>query len=188
VATVVVTPQQFMMVNFDAGRIAADVGELADRLGAPADLEIRLEIDEGSPLGRSSLESLDPVVMKIEGGALEDPARLRQLSSQRTVDVVGRLLCRALDRRDPRFGDAPAESELSLQQQTAWDTYALGRLSRLGYEAQRPRRLYHFRNRHGFSDVADRVFDRLWSAEHLTFADLDGACEETREEREAFAS
>ena len=43
----------------------------------------------------------------------------------------------------------------------------MGRLERLGYDVRpRSRRLYHFRNRHGFTDVADNAFKRLWAAEH----------------------
>jgi hypothetical protein len=33
--------------------------------------------------------------------------------------------------------------------------------------------------RHGFSDAADRVFDRLWTSDTLTWADLEAACAET---------
>jgi hypothetical protein len=55
----------------------------------------------------------------------------------------------------------------------------VGRLARLGYPAQRQRRLYHFRNRHGFSDVADAAFDRLWTGDGLTWADIQAVCAET---------
>ena len=55
----------------------------------------------------------------------------------------------------------------------------MGRIGRLGHRVQRQRRLYHFRNRHGFTDAADAAFDRLWSGEGLTWADIvalsDGA-------------
>ena len=53
----------------------------------------------------------------------------------------------------------------------------VGRLERLGYRAQRQRRLYHFRNRHGFTDVADAAFERLWTADGLTWADIDRAAD-----------
>jgi hypothetical protein len=48
----------------------------------------------------------------------------------------------------------------------------MGRLERLGYRAQRPRRLYHFRNRHGFTDDADAAFDQLWASRPATWAEL----------------
>jgi hypothetical protein len=93
--------------------------------------------------------------------------------------VLGRLFFRIRDRLDPAFGEPPPDSELSLAQSTAWDAYAVGRAVRLGYPASRQRRLYRFRNRHGFSDTADAVFDRLWNAEGLTWADIQAAVDET---------
>jgi hypothetical protein len=62
-----------------------------------------------------------------------------------------------------------------------WDVYAVARLARRlrasgdpipDYQAQRQRRLYAFRNRHGFTDAADAAFDRLWRADGLTWPDL----------------
>jgi hypothetical protein len=126
-------------------------------------------------------------VIKVEGGAFEDAKRPRQMSDRGIVDVLGRLLFRVKDRLDPAFGTPPTDQELTLQQQTAWDTYAVGRAERAGLPVQKARRLYHFRNRHAFSDVADAVFNRLWSAETLTWADIEAACAETSAAREAVA-
>jgi hypothetical protein len=95
------------------------------------------------------------------------------------ADVIGRLLLRIKDRTSPGFGDAPPDADLDLAHQAAWDTACMGRLERLGYDVRKPRRLYHFRNRHGFSDVADRAFDRLWAAESITWADIESVCAET---------
>jgi hypothetical protein len=105
------------------------------------------------------------------------------------VDVLGRLFHRLADRLNPRFADAPADDELTLAQATAWDAYAVGRCAQVGYAPQKQRRLYHFRNRHGFTDVADRVFERLWSAApgSLGWADLDAACAETDAARQPAA-
>jgi hypothetical protein len=178
-AKVVVNPQEFHFVSYDAGRVAEIVGKVADEIGLPADTEVKVEIDEKTPLTRSRTESLDPITLFVEGGAIEDPTEPRKLSDRLTVDVLGRLLLRAKDRLDGGFADAPADADLDLLQQTAWDTYAMGRLERLGYDVRQPRRLYHFRNRHGFTDVADRVFQRLWTADSLTWADITAACAET---------
>jgi len=93
-----------------------------------------------------------------------------------TLDVQ---LLRAQDRIGGGFADAPADADLDLLQQTAWDTYCMGRLERLGYDVRQPRRLYHFRNRHGFNDVVDRAFQRLWTSDALTWADITAICEET---------
>lgn len=112
----------------------------------------------------------------------------RTLSDRLTADVLGRLLFRAADRRSPGFADAPADDELDLAQQTAWDSYSMGRLERLGYDVRKPRRLYHFRNRHGFNDVADAAFEKLWTGEGLTWADLDAVCQETAAARAAVSA
>lgn len=176
-AAVVVSPTTYTYVTFDADRIAAVVTKLLGEIGI--DRPVRVEVDETTPMGRASVSSLEPVTLQVESGAFEDLKRPRQLSEPRVADVVGRLLLRARDRLDPAFGDVPPDGELSLAQNTAWDAYSVGRLGRLGYPVQRQRRLYHFRNRHGFSDVADAVFERLWTADGLTWADIEQACKET---------
>jgi hypothetical protein len=183
VAKVVVTPEQFNFVSFDAARIVELTGSVADKVGLPADIEVRIEIDEATPLGRTRLMSLEPITLAVEGGAFEDAKRPRQLSDKSVLDVVGRLLFRAKDRLDPGFAGAPDDADLSLQEHTAWDTYAVGRCERAGWSPQKPRRLYHFRNRHGFTDVADTVFERLWNAEGLAWSDIVAACAETEAAR-----
>ena len=181
---VVVTPETFSFVQFDAARIAELVEEVAVRVGVPADAEIRVEVDERTPLGRTRLASLDPITLEVQGGAFENAKMPRTLSPRSVEDVVGRLLFRATDRLHPGFAEAPADDALTLQQQTAWDAYAVGRCERAGYSPSKGRRVYHFRNRHGFTDVADRVFERLWSADGLTWADIEAACAETAAARE----
>jgi hypothetical protein len=174
-----VTPQEFHFVKFDAGTVEVVASRLADQIGFPADAPLDIEIDEKTPLGRVRVESLSPLALRIEGGALEDPTAPRTLSERLTADVIGRLLYRAHDRSSGGFDDAPADAELDLLQATAWDSACMGRLERLGYDVRQPRRLYIFRNRHGFTDVADRVFARLWAADTLTWADITAACAET---------
>jgi hypothetical protein len=177
VTEVVVSPESFNFVDFSRERIAAVASKLMDEVGLTVPL--RLEVDETTPLGRAWLESLEPLVVAVESGAFEDPKRPRQLSERSVADVVGRILFRVRDRLDPSFGEVPADDKLSLPESAAWDAYAVGRLGRLGYPAQRQRRLYHFRNRHGFSDVADSAFERLWNGEGLTWSDIQAVCEET---------
>jgi hypothetical protein len=173
-----VTPEQFTMVKFEAPAIAAVVERLVGELGLPDDAEVRVEVDESTPLGRARVASLEPITIAVESGALEDPKRPRQLSEEGTADVVGRLLFRVRDRLDPSFGSAPADDELPLPHSVAWDVYAVGRLARLGHRSQRQRRLYHFRNRHGFTDAADAAFERLWSADGLTWAEISSISDE----------
>lgn len=179
--TVTVLPEEWKFVFFDGATIAAITEKLMGEIGL--DCDVRIEVDETTPLGRARLASLDPVVIAAESGAFEDAKRPRHLSERATADVVGKWLFRVADRRSGSFDDAPPDDELSLAQTTAWDTYAVGRMARLGYPVQRQRRLYHFRNRHGFSDTADAVFDRLWNAEGLGWADIDAACAETEPTR-----
>lgn len=178
-ATVEVTPGEFHFVIFDAGEIAAIVEQVADDIGLEGDAQISVAIDEATPLGRTRLTSVDPMAIEIEGGAIEEPTSPRSLSERLVKDVVGKLLLRAKDRRSEAFAAAPAEDDLTLQQLTAWDAYCMGRLERLGYDVRKPRRQYHFRNRHGFNDVADAEFERLWAGEALTWGDLTAACERT---------
>jgi hypothetical protein len=189
VAEVRVTPESFTLVNFDAERIKALASQLADEVGLPADTVIEVVVDERTPAARVKTVSTDPVVrFEVEGGAFEDPTVPRTLSDRLTIDVLGRLLFRVADRRSGGFSDAPEDSELTLQQQTAWDSYCMGRLERLGHDVRKPRRQYHFRNRHGFSDVADRAFERLWAGSDLTWADIEAACAETAEARAAVSA
>jgi hypothetical protein len=179
--TVTVTPETFSLVSYDSAEIASIVTELIDAIGLPSGTDVRIEVDETTPLGRASVSSIDPLVIAVESGALEDPKRPRNLSRSGSADVLGRLLFRVRDRLDPAFGDPPEDKELTLPQSVAWDAYCVGRLVRLGFRHydNRQRRLYHFRNRHGFSDAADDAFDKLWTSDGLSWSDIcalsDGA-------------
>ena len=174
------------MVLFEGDRIKAVVGKLADEIGLPADLPIGIEVDETTPLGRAKLESVDPVTITVESGAFEDAKRPRQLSEEGTADVAGRLLFRIRDRLDPAFGDPPLpEDDIPLAHSVSWDIYCVARLARLGYHSQRQRRLYHFRNRHGFTDAADAAFERLWTADDLTWAEIVKLSDDANSKREA---
>jgi hypothetical protein len=180
--SVTVSPREWRFVQFDSDQIEAVAAKLASELGI--DRDIAIEVDESTPFGRVEVAAIDPsIVLRLEGGAIEDPKRPRHLSERGCADVLGRILHRVRDRLDPSFAGAPADTDLTLQQSTAWDAYSVGRMARLGYPVQKQRRLYHFRNRHGFTDVADAVFERLWSAEGLTWDDIQAACDETAAER-----
>lgn len=176
-AEITVEPTEWKFVLFETDRIVSVASKIADEIGIT--VPIRIEVDETTPLGRVSVDSLEPVVVKAESGAFEDPKAPRKLSERSVADVLGRLFFRIKDRLDPAFGEAPPDADLTLPESTAWDAYAVGRASRMGYPASRQRRLYHFRNRHGFTDTADAVFDRLWNADGLAWADIQAAVEET---------
>lgn len=173
-----VTPSTFSMVDFDADVIRDLVDEVAAAIGLAPEVVIEIEVDETVPLGRNRLESVEPVRIWLESGALEDPKRLRQFSPTGAKDVLGRHLLRASDRLDPDFGEPSGDTDLALAHRTAWDVYAVGRLARAGYPANRQRWRYAFRNRHGFTDVADAAFDALWDASELTWAQIEGLSDE----------
>ncbi|MDP7068362.1 MAG: hypothetical protein QF637_12135 [Acidimicrobiales bacterium] len=173
-----VTPESFEMVFYDAAVIGEVVAEVAERLGVEEG--ITLEIDEQSPLGRSKIVSHDPIELWVDGGAFENTQRPRQFGKARTRDTIGRLLMRILDRRSGRFDDAPADDELELSQFAAWDVHCVGRLERLGIGGQQKRRQYQFRNRHGFTDVADAAFDQLWDSSELSWAEIERISEGCR--------
>ena len=168
-----VRPETFSMVLFDAAEIRAIADKLVSEIGLPADLPVTVDVDETTPMGRAVVTSLSPVVLSLESGALEDPKRPRQLDAEGAADVIGRLLYEVHDRLDPAFGDPPADDDLTLPQSVAWQVYCVGRLHRLGHRVQRQRRLYQFRNRHGFTDAADAAFERLWTADGLTWTEID---------------
>ena len=174
---VTVSPEEFHLVEYDAAEIASIVTDLADKVGL-GDRTIHVEVDEKTPLGSSAVLSLDPITITVESGGFEDAKKLRHLSRDSVEGVIGRHLMRTKDRLNPDFGEPPADDDIPIEQYVAWDVYAVGRLERLGFPSQRERRRYHFRIRHGFTDEADRVFDRLWEAENLTWVDLQAASAE----------
>ena len=172
-AQVKVLPQEFHYVSYDPERIRAIASAVADAIGFGADDEITIEVDERTFFGRSRVLSEDPLHVQFESGAFEDAKKPRHLSETGTTESLGVVLHRAFDRRSPGFADAPPDSELSLAQRVAWDAWAAGRCARQGWTISKPRRHYHFRARHGFSDAADATFEQIWTADQLTWKQLD---------------
>jgi len=168
---VTVTPEQFTFVSFEAPAIEALLTGLLDRLGM-AERALTVEINEASPVVRIEAVDGDPIVIRADSGAFEEPRRPRSLSDGNVVTNAGRVLLRLRDRSDGSFADAPDDAGLTLAQMAAWDTYSVGRIGRLGYHVHEPRWRYNFRNRHSFSDAADATFDRIWGADQLTWAEL----------------
>ena len=175
---VTVAPPAFSLVDFDPGRIAALAAEVAVLVGVPGDVAVAVDIDEHSPFGKTSaVVSGRSVRLAVEGGAFEDPQRLRQFSDAGARLALGRLLYRVADRFDPAFGDPPADAELTMAEHAAWDAYCLGRYSRrAGVDGGHGRRRYAFRIRHGFTDRADQAFDQLWNGSNLTWSDIERIC------------
>lgn len=174
-AHVTVTPERFALVAYDPDRIATIVRELADLLGLSNPIE--LEVDETTPLSKMSARIDGPssdatIRLRVESGALEDMKNLTEFSDAHARLSLARLLLRAADRRRADFADAPGDLDLTNAQNAAWDTYCGGRMERLGLEPVQQQYRYDFRNRFGFRDDVDVVFDRLWASDDLGWHDL----------------
>lgn len=169
--SVTVEPQQFKFVEFDASVIQRVADSLVAALGI--DRPVHVAVDETTPLGRVRAEVGDSITVHVQSGAFEDSRKPRHQSETATAATLGRVLLHVNDRLHGGFGEAPADDELTLRQSAAWDTYVVGRLARIGLPVNQQRWLYNFRNRHGFTDVADDAFDRIWDAEALTWGELE---------------
>ena len=174
-AKVTVSPAEFTFVAFDAADIAAIVADLAARLEIAN--PIHVAVNETTPLGKvyehiDGVSSDATITLHAESGALEDRKHPMSFSANDARESLGRILLRARDRMRADFADTPADRELTVQQQAAWDTYCVGRLSRMGVTTNQQRWRYNHRNRFGFSDRIDTDFERLWTADDLGWSDL----------------
>jgi hypothetical protein len=174
-AKVTVSPEEFIFTKFDANEIAAVVAELAERLGIANPISVA--VDETTPLAKVYEEIDAPssdatITLHAQSGALEDRQHPMSFSATGAREALGRILLRARDRMRADFADAPADLDLSLTENAAWDTYCAGRLARMGVEVNQQRWRYNHRNRFGFSDRVDAGFDRLWSADDLGWSDI----------------
>jgi len=179
--SITVTPQTFKFVSFDAELIERVAGGLAAALGL-ADRNIHIDVDETTPLARVDIDygtgdADATITIRVDSGALEDTRRPRQQSETSTANSLGRALLRIRDRLSGGFGEAPPDDQLSLAQVAAWETYNVGRLERLGVPVNQQRWRYNFRNRHGFTDGGDAVFDQLWASDGLTWGELNALSE-----------
>lgn len=165
-----VEPEQFRFVSYDSELIRTTAESLVSALGI--DRPVHVCVDETTPLGRMRAEIGDTITLTIESGAFEDSKRPRQQSGAATKVNLGRILLRVGDRLHGGFADAPADDELSLPLMAAWETYTAGRLARMGLRVNKQRWLYNFRNRHGFTDMADEAFAELWAAERIDWGRL----------------
>ncbi len=166
-----VAPDTFVKVEYDAATIAEIAAESLARVSdLSSDLDVALEIDEDAATSRLAISSLDPLVLAIDGGALEDYKDPRMLGRLESSIAVTRLLLEYIDRQNPAFGAPSLDAETTQAHRQAWDVNLYGRVGRIGLRLHKPRFLYNFRNRHGFSDNADRVFEQLWVADDLSWS------------------
>ena len=104
-AQVTVTPEEWHYVAFDSGRIATVADKLLGEIGLDVDLAI--EVDETTPMGRVSTTSLEPLTVSVESGAFEDAKRPRQLSEQAVADVLGGCCTAAVTASTPASASRP---------------------------------------------------------------------------------
>lgn len=171
VDVITVAPQTFTMVDYDAAQIAelaAQALQGVDGLGN--DETVELVIDEDEATSRIAVTSVDPIALAVDGGAIEHYKEPRELGDLETRIACTRLFLEVVDRRNPGFGAPDLDAEVTQAHKQAWDVNLYGRVGRLGLRLHQPRFRYNFRNRHGFSDNADRIFDELWSTDGLTWA------------------
>ncbi len=169
---ITVSPTELVGVDYGADRIA-ELAVQARRLVADGRLDdtpIAIRIDEASVTRRMWISSLDPVEFRIERGALEERHRPRHLSEDRAMSALARLQLELGDRRDADFGAPALDSPTSRAHDQAWSVNLHGRVARIGLAVDQPQLRYRFRNRHGFSDNANRIFEQLWSSDDLTWA------------------
>lgn len=170
-----VSPESFELVMYDAteiGRVFDAV--LATVPGLPEGLDASIAVKEDAPTTRAWIDSLDPLTLTVESGSLENTRAPRTFGEESASATFARLLLECRDRLDPDFGAPPLDSEIDYNDRIAWHVYCYGRATRLGHRVFKPRYLYDFRNRHGFTDAADANYEMLWSADHLTWSDISG--------------
>lgn len=174
-----VSPSTFTKVEYQLDQIVAVVEEVQATIGAGTGLagrDVELVIDEDQPTARMAVTSIDPIVFALDSGAFEDTRRPREFGIELASVSMASLFLEYLDRADEAFGAPELGQPTDLADKVAWSVYIHARVQRAGYRVHKPKHLYNFRNRHGFSDAADQAFEALWVREDLTYADILGCC------------
>lgn len=170
---IVVLPEIYIKTSFDADLIHTLAQRSLESVAAlPDDLEVTVNIAEDQATNRVKLSSVEPAVLDVDGGAVENYKVPRTVGDLESSITFTRLFLELADRLSDGFGAPALDADLSHARRMAWDVNLYGRASRHGLHIHQPRYRYNFRNRHGFSDLADRTFDKLWSADELTWAQI----------------
>jgi hypothetical protein len=180
--SITVRPDPFTLIEYDANEIAAIIEDCAAHVGVAPGVDITLEVDEElfAPLvGWSADGENGAMHLWISGGNLEDNRRPRHFSEAQARRDLTFALLRGNDRLSDAFASAPPDAQLTRGERSAWDVYAVGRAERLGVPVRRQAQLYEFRLQHGFTDVADAAFERLWNAQSMTWDGIREICKET---------
>ncbi len=170
---ITVEPRSYTKVAFDPDQIALWAQRSLENVAElPNDLLVDVKVDEEAATNRVRILSVDPVMLAVDSGALEDYKVPRSMGELESLITFTRLFLELADRLSVPFGGPALDAELSLAHRMAWDVYLFGRVARHGLRIHQPRYRYNFRNRHGFSDHADQVFDALWAADGLTWSQI----------------
>lgn len=168
---ITVRPDTFVKVHYEAADLASWAQASLERVPTVADdLDVAIDIDEMAATSRLAVASLDPLVLHVDGGAVEDYREPRFAGELEANIAFTRLLLEVGDRLRAEFGAPEPDTEVTPAHMMAWDVNLYGRVARLGLRLHQPRFLYNFRNRHGFTDVADRMFEQLWSVDAPTWS------------------
>jgi len=170
---IVVQPETYTKVSFDAGVIATLAQRALESVAPlPDDLDVTVNIEEDNATNRVKITSVDPAVFDVDGGAVENYKQPRTVGDLEATISFTRLFLELSDRLSESFAAPALDDEVTLAHRMAWDINLFGRTARHGLRIHQPRYRYNFRNRHGFSDAADQVFDTLWAADELTWAEI----------------
>lgn len=169
--TVTVEPSIFKIVKYDSKEIAGVAIEMLKLLDMES-TNIIVEVDETIAMSRVTTTIGEPVHILVMSSAFENLKKPMTFSAENAKFSLGRGLMRVRDRQSRFFDEAPADEDLSIVEAAVWETYSVGRLSRLGLKVNKQRWHYNFRNRHGFNDVADKHFEKIWTTDNLSWSQL----------------
>lgn len=164
-------PDTFTKVDYDADQLVGWAQEALEGVaGLSADLAVAVELDENAATTTFTLTSIDPVEIRLDSGSVENHRDPRRLGELETKITFTRIFLELLDRRYSWFRAPEIGAEVSQAHKVAWEVNLYGRVAEAGLRLHKPRFLYDFRNRHGFTDHADEVFEDLWSGRTLSWA------------------
>ncbi len=180
--TITVTPDPFVLVPYDAATIRSIIEDTAAQLELSASIDISLRVDEQlpHPILATNVDIVDGAIsLFVSGGNFESRNKSRTFSEVHARAEIAHMLFRAKDRFDGGFENAPVDADLTLGERQSWDIYAWGRVARIGHNVHQQKRIYDFRMQHGFTDAADAAYERLWSAQTMTWDGVREICAET---------
>lgn len=170
---IVVQPETYTKTGFDSELIGALAQRALENVAAlPDDLDVQINVDENAATNRVRVSSLDPVVLAVDSGALENYKAPRTVGDLASSITFTRLFLEVTDLQSESFGAPPLDEAPNRAHRMAWDVNLFGRAARHGLHIHIPRYRYNFRNRHGFTDRADRVFEQLWNGDELTYEQI----------------